>query len=141
MFWNSFENLSRKLLFLDRACAIDAYKCNRRWKIHVAPWARCPSFPVSFWATKTVICFLPGCQVLFKSNRTLRTRVSEIPTVSMYVFIMRPSIIWTCPTIRSSYLSILRGHCLTVVSGSLITKKMALISAANSINICSLECP
>jgi hypothetical protein len=41
-------------LFLDRAYAIDAYKWDRRWKIHVVLWERCPSFPVSFWAFKTV---------------------------------------------------------------------------------------
>ncbi len=48
MFWNSLNDSSRSLLFSEKACAMDAYKWERRWKINVAPWARCPSFPVSF---------------------------------------------------------------------------------------------
>jgi hypothetical protein len=42
---------------IDRAYVMDAYRWERRWKIHVAPCARCLSFPVNFWASDTVNCF------------------------------------------------------------------------------------
>ncbi len=64
-----------------------------------------------------------------------------MPTVSLYVFMSCPSIVWTGLTISSSHLSMERGHCLIVVSGLPIMTKIASISVANFINICSLECP
>ncbi len=54
IFWNSLKDSRRSHLFLDRAYTMDTYRWERRWKIHVAPCARCPSFPVNFWALDTV---------------------------------------------------------------------------------------
>ncbi len=56
-------------------------------------------------------------------------------TVSWYVLITRPSIVWTGPTTNSSHL-----HCLTIVSGSPIMTKIASIRVASFIKICHLEC-
>ncbi len=64
-----------------------------------------------------------------------------MPTVSWYVSITRPSIVWTGPITDSSHLSIARGHCLITVSGSPITIKIALIEVDSFIIICHLECP
>ncbi len=50
-------------------------------------------------------------------------------------------IVWTGPTISSDYFSVARGHCLTNLSGSPITTKIASISEVSFINICCLECP
>ena len=69
--WNSHEDSSRRRLFSERACAINAYKWERRWKIQVAPLARWPSLPVSFCAYNTVNCFQPACQVLSIASRLL----------------------------------------------------------------------
>jgi hypothetical protein len=54
MFRNCADDSVRSLLFLDNAYAIDEYKWESRWNTQLAPLARRPSFPVSFWASDTL---------------------------------------------------------------------------------------
>ena len=82
---NSREDSSRRHLFSEKVCAIDAKKWERRWKTQVSPSARWPSLSVSFCAFNTVNCFRPACQVMFNSFKTSCTYRVGMPMVSLYV--------------------------------------------------------
>jgi hypothetical protein len=132
---NSANDSVSSLLFLDNAYAIDEYKWESRWKTHLAPFARCASFPMSFWASDTLKQHRLGCQVELSRSRTSWRYLAGIATVSLLVLMMSPNMVCFGPITSSIHLSMARGHCLTTTSGLPITTNIASIVAARTIFI------
>ena len=136
---NSFGNHVSSCLFTANACAMDSYKCVRRWSTQVTLSARCPSFPASCCASCTIKDQQFTCQGMLIKSQSLETYFLGMATLRLFVLMIRPSIINIWPTTSSNHLSMARGHCQSAVSGSPITTKIASMSAASTRSICARQ--